>query len=201
MRHKKTTSLIRTIHLSEVFSHCTHEYSNFCKPKVVFLPVTLASVSAQSWLLWCLVGRLRRHERRFPVPQGSWSGPMPPGTVFLTRYLLGSNNRRHKWQCKTNNLGWINPTDLLATVYSFQNWDHTLWKARDYVNIFGGLAITRLWVSNPTKLTADFTMTRISIVILLLNHNFLIGATPNYWRYTNVYMRETGCCQLDEKIA
>ena len=28
--------------------------------------------------------------------------------------------------------------------------------------------------SNPTQVTADFTMTRISIFVLLLNHNFLI---------------------------
>ena len=43
--------------------------------------------------------------------------------------------------------------------------------------------------SNPTKLTADFTM---SIFIQLLNHKFLICAVPN----PNVCMREIGCCQL-----
>ena len=34
--------------------------------------------------------------------------------------------------------------------------------------------------SNPTKLTADFTMTRTSNAVQLLNHNFLICAVHNH---------------------
>ena len=51
--------------------------------------------------------------------------------------------------------------------------------------------------SESPKLTADFTMTRISIANQLLNHNFLICVIHNHrWSLTNVCMREIGCCQL-----
>ncbi len=50
--------------------------------------------------------------------------------------------------------------------------------------------------SNPAKLTADFTMTRISIVDQLLNQNVLICAIHTNRCYSNVCMRVIGCCQL-----
>ena len=50
--------------------------------------------------------------------------------------------------------------------------------------------------TSSTKLTADFTMTRISNVIFLLNHSFLVCTIHNHRCETNVCMREIGCCQL-----
>ena len=53
-------------------------------------------------------------------------------------------------------------------------------------NHFAGHVITRLLV-RILKLTADFTMTRISIVVQLLDDNFLICVNHN---------QRHGCCQL-----